>query len=125
MRAADRTPLLSEIVITLLFIILLCAPMLDAAYGGIFSYADEAIAILLVLWALLSRCGEKVGVHERRGLVAVGLLCTLGLVGNLVFGYQGSAFAIAVDLFTCTKIFVAYFAARIVLRGKGRCLRAF
>ena len=125
MRAADRTPLLSEIAITLLFIVLLCAPMLDAAYGGIFSYADEAITILLVLWALLARCAEKVGVHERRGLVAVGLLCILGLVGNLVFGYQGSAFAIAVDLFTCIKIFVAYFAARIVLRGKGRCLRAF
>ena len=125
MRAADRTPLLSEIVITLLFIVLLCAPMLDAAYGGIFSYADEAIAILLVLWALLSRCADKVGVHERRGLVALGLLCILGLVGNLAFGYQDSAFAVAVDLFTCIKIFVAYFAARIVLRGRGRCLRAF
>ena len=87
MRAADRTPLLSEIAITLLFIVLLCAPMLDAAYGGIFSYADEAITILLVLWALLARCEEKVGVHERRGLVAVGLLCILGLVGNLVFGF--------------------------------------
>ena len=125
MLTGDRTPFLSEIVIVLLFVGLLCAPMLDTAYGGVFSYADEVIAILLVLWALLSRCGEKVGIHERRGLAALGLLCILGLVGNLAFGYQDSAFAIAVDLFTCIKIFVAYFAARVVLRGKGRCLKAF
>lgn len=125
MRAADRTPLLSETFITLLFIALLCAPMLDEAFGGIFSYADEAITILLVLWATLARCGEKVGTYERRGLAALGLLCILGFVGNLVFGYQGNAFAIAVDFFTCIKIFVAYYSARVLLRGKRRCLKAF
>lgn len=125
MRVVDRTPLLSEIIITIFFVVLLCAPMLDATYGGIFSYADEVIAILLVLWAFLARAREKIGIHERRALVALVLLCILGLIGNLVFGYQSSAFAIAVDLFTCIKIFVAYFAARVVLRGRGRCLKAF
>ena len=33
--------------------------MLDAAYGGIFSYADEAIAILLVLWRFSPDVGRR------------------------------------------------------------------
>lgn len=125
MRALDKTPLLSEIIAVLLFIALLLAPILDAAYGGFFSYVDEAVTLILVLWALFAREGGKIGQHERKALTALALLCALGLAGNLVFGYQSSAFAIVVDLFTCVKIFVAYYSARIVLRGKGRCLRAF
>ena len=31
---ADKTPLVSEAILSLLFLGLLCAPMLDAAYGG-------------------------------------------------------------------------------------------
>ena len=54
MRSVDRTPLLSEIIAILLFIALLCAPMLDAAYGGVFSYADEIIVLILIFWALFA-----------------------------------------------------------------------
>jgi len=125
MRSVDRTPLLSEIIAILLFIALLCAPMLDAAYGGVFSYADEIIVLILIFWALFARDEKKVGLDECKSLIALGFLCVLGLIGNFVFGYQSSTFAIVVDLFTCVKIFVAYYSARIVLRGRGRCLRAF
>ena len=99
--------------------------MLDAAYGGFFSYVDEAAAVLLVLWAFFAKSPNKVGKNERKVFAALVILSVLGFAGNLIFGYQSSAVAIAVDFFTCIKIFIAYLAARIVLRGKRRCLKAF
>ena len=99
--------------------------MLDAAYGGVFSYMDEAATIALTAWALFAKRECKATRNERLALGSLGLLCSLGLVGNAVSGYQSSMFAIAVDLFTCVKIFVSFLAARIVLRGKSGCLGAF
>lgn len=101
--------------------------MLDASYGGIFSYADEAVTIVLVIWALFtkSKDRDRKSKNERVAIGALVALCGIGLLGNLAFGYQVSFFAIAVDLFTCIKIFIAFFASRIVLRGKERCLGAF
>lgn len=121
----DRTPLVSEIVLTLLLISLLCAPMLDAMYGGIFSYVDEMAVIILIIWALFAKQRHKVGTREKIALGALGGLCFLGLAGNLLFGYQGSPFAVAVDLFTCVKLFAAFLAARVVLQGRPGCLAAF
>lgn len=121
----DKSPLLSDVAIVLLFICLLLAPILDYAFGGLFSYADEAATILLVAWALLSKQTNKIGVHEGRALVCLVLICVFGLIGNVAHGYQGSLFAVAIDLFTCLKIFISYLAARIVLRGRESCLRAF
>lgn len=126
MRAAyDKSPLLSDIAVVLIFLSLLAAPILDYAYGGIFSYFDEFAALLLVAWALLVKRHDKVGVYERRALVCLFLLCALGLSGNVAHGYQDSVLAVVIDLFTCIKIFVSYLAARVIMQGRGGCLRAF
>lgn len=121
----DKSPLLSDIAVVFLFLGLLFAPILDYAFGGFFSYVDELAAILLTTWALLSGKKNKTGVHERRAIVCLTLICVLGFLGNVAYGCQSNLFAIAVDLFTCVKIFVSYLSARIVLRGRESCLRAF
>lgn len=121
----DKSPLLSDIAVVFLFLGLLFAPILDYAFGGFFSYVDELAAILLTTWALLSGNKNKTGVHERRAIVCLTLICVLGFLGNVAYGCQSNLFAIAVDLFTCVKIFVSYLSARIVLRGRESCLRAF
>lgn len=123
--SCDKSPLLSDIAVVFLFLGLLLAPIFDYAFGGIFSYADEFAAILLATWALLSGKKNLTGVHERRAVVCLTLICVLGLIGNLAYGYQNSFLAIAVDLFTCVKIFVSYLSAKIVLSGREGCLRAF
>lgn len=121
----DKSPLLSDIAVVFLFLGLLFAPILDYAFGGVFSYVDEVAAILLTTWALLSGKKSKTGIHERRAIVCLTLICVLGFLGNVAYGCQSSLLAIAVDLFTCVKIFVSYLSARIVLRGRESCLRAF
>lgn len=121
----DKSPLLSDIAVVFLFLCLLFAPIFDYAFGGVFSYVDELAAILLTAWALLSGKKNRTGVHERRAIVCLTLICVLGFLGNVAYGCQSSLFAIAVDLFTCVKIFVSYLSARIVLRGRESCLRAF
>lgn len=123
--AVDRTPLVSEIILVVLFALLLCAPMLDATYGGLFSYIDELAVILLIAWALLAKQKGKTNACERVALGALGVLCLFGLGGNWLFGYQGNSFAVAVDIFTCAKLFIAFFAARVVLRGRPGCYSAF
>lgn len=79
----------------------------------------------MTTWALLSGKKNKTGVHERRAIVCLTLICVLGFLGNVAYGCQNSLLPIAVDLFTCVKIFVSYLSARIVLRGRESCLRAF
>lgn len=123
--SSDKSPVLSDIAIVLLFLSLLFAPILDNSFGGVFSYADECAAILLAAWALLTRKRNKIGAHERRAIICLVLICILGVLGNVAYGYQDSVFAIAVDMFTCVKIFVSYLAARVILRGRDNCLRAF
>lgn len=121
----DKSPLLSDVAIVLLFLSLLAAPILDYVYGGIFSYVDECAALLLVVWALLAKRQDKLGMHEKRALVCLLLICAFGLFGNVAYGYQDSVFAIVIDLFTCIKIFVSYLAARVIMQGRGGCIRAF
>lgn len=121
----DKSPLLSDIAVVIIFLSLLFAPIFDYAFGGIFSYADEIAAVLLVTWALLTKQKDKAGVYERRALVCLVFMCALGVIGNIAYGYQDSVFAITVDLFTCTKIFVSYLAVRVILRGRDGCLKAF
>ena len=118
----DRTPRISDIGIVALFVALLVAPMLDAAFGGLFSYIDELTTIILVLWALLASC--KLDSHSRKMVVLMALICILGLIGNVYYDYQQSPFAILVDLFTCLKIFIALLSAKIVLRDKNRCIKS-
>ena len=93
--------------------------------GGVFSYVDEGAVLLLVAWALFSGSKRGVGVCDLVALGSLGSLLFIGLAGNALFGYQENAFAVAVDLFTCVKLFAAFYAARVVLRGNSGCLRAF
>ena len=111
--------------IVLLLALLLCSPMLDNAYGGLWSYADESATLLLAVWAVFSRSSVK---RERDMLLSLSGLVVfilISFIGNAMFGYQPSAFAILVDAFTCTKIFISYLAARIVLHSCTRCLSMF
>lgn len=121
----DRTPLVSEVIICILFCILLCAPMLDAMYGGVFSYADEVVTLLLVGWAIASNVSNKTGEDERRAIAALLVMCCIGVAGNIVYGVQESFFAVAVDMFTCVKVFICYLSARVLLKEKERCISFF
>jgi len=87
-----------------------------------FSYADELAAILLVGWGLFRKDKIVLNGGERIGILAVALLLALGLASNFVTGYQQSKFAIAVDAFTCFKVFAAYYGALQVVYGEERIL---
>lgn len=121
----DKTPLVSELLLVILFTLLLCAPMFDYAFGGMFSYVDEISCLIMAMFALLSRSHSRGDSHTKRIVLCLGMICFLGLCGNFIYGFQSNFLAIAADLFTCVKVFISYLAARILLFGRWRCLSAF
>lgn len=119
----DNSLKLTEAFVVLMFLFLLVSPILDATYGGLFSYTDEIVTLILVGWAI-SR-SDPLDNHSRRAILLMVALCILGLVSNVFSQYQKNYFAVFVDLFTCMKFFAAVIAARIVLSDKGRVFASF
>ncbi len=102
---------LSDFAILIMVGILVVAPMLENAGFAAFSYADESVTLIVVTCgALFSKVA--LGFKERAGVFCIFGVVVLGLLGNVLYGYQDSVFAIAVDAFTCLKMFAVYFAAK-------------
>ncbi|WP_297157455.1 O-antigen ligase [uncultured Ellagibacter sp.] len=105
----------------ILLVVLIVSPMLDGSIKA-FSYTDELTAILLVGWGLFRKDKVALNDGERIGILAVALLLALGLASNFATGYQQNNLAIAVDAFTCFKVFAAYYGALQVVHGEERIL---
>lgn len=120
-----KTLQVSELNLIMLFLLLLCAPMLDYAFGGLFSFVDELSCLIICAWAFLRACENKLGTHEKRSIAYMVIICILGCFGNLLYGFQTNIFGVAVDLFTCIKLFICYLSARVVLKDRRNCLSAF
>ena len=127
----DKSPLVSEVAIVVLFIMLLLAPILDNLFGGLFSYVDEIACVFLIVWMLLmrdSKHGTEINEdnkYDRRIVACLILICAFGFVGNLIFNYQANVLAIIVDFFTCVKFFLSYLAAKEILKKNPACLKTF
>lgn len=59
-----KTLQVSELNLIMLFLLLLCAPMLDYAFGGLFSFVDELSCLIICAWAFLRACENKLGTHD-------------------------------------------------------------
>lgn len=111
--------LVREAVQLLLFIILFLAPMLDGTFP-VFTNADELAAIVLVVWGIFRKDKIAFNYKERVGLYAMPILLVIGLTSNYITGYQQNTVAIAVDAFTCFKIFAAYYGALQVVHDEEK-----
>lgn len=110
-----------DLSIILCIIILTVSPILDYCGVGIFSYADEIVAIIIVFSSLFSSRIQRSEI-ERVGIICIYFCCIIGIVGNIFHAYQRNNFAIAVDAFTCLKMFAVFFAARRLFFGKHNLL---
>lgn len=88
-----------------------------------FTYIDELATLALLATAAIKslRSSETVlGQNAKRPLVALGLMCGVGLLGNMLWSIQEVRSAIAIDLFTCVKFPIALLSACIVFHGNDR-----
>jgi hypothetical protein len=92
------------------------------AYGGAFSYIDEAACILLAVASLKYRGGIEPAV--RGSLILLALLVVEGLVGTIANQIQLSSYAITIDVLTCSKFIVAV-AALFLILGSIHLTEAF
>ena len=120
-----KTLQVSELNLIMLFLLLLCAPMLDYAFGGCSRLSMNYLVSLSALGLFLRACENKLGTHEKRSIAYMVIICILGCFGNLLYGFQTNIFGVAVDLFTCIKLFICYLSARVVLKDRRNCLSAF
>lgn len=109
---------LSDLALVLIAALLVVSPMLESAGFSAFSYVDEAAAIVLVASGILAR-GARSSIADRVGVTCLIIVLCLGLMGNVLYNIQSSGFAVAVDAFTCLKMFAVFFAAKRLLAGRG------
>lgn len=112
---------LSDLALVLIAALLVVAPMLESAGFSAFSYVDEAAAIVLVASGILARTARS-SIADRVGVTCLSFVLCLGLMGNVLYGIQCNGFAVAVDAFTCLKMFAVFFAAKRLLAGRGALL---
>lgn len=87
-------------------------------YFNIFNYLDEGIALLLFASAILRIIGRKntehLNNHERIACAALFVFLLIGLAGNVFGGVQVAVLGILIDLFACSKFFLALISGFIV-----------
>lgn len=113
---------LFDLAILALVAITVVAPMFDNAGFQVFSYADELVTIIVVVSGMLFS-SAALGVKERTGVLCLFSVGIFGVLGNILYGYQDSVFAVAVDGFTCLKMFATYFAAKRLFSNHSELVR--
>lgn len=100
-----------DIVLLVLSVALVVAPILKVGMDTHFSYADEVVTLLLLGLCIFWHTGTLEKSDRVLGLFSI-ILFVIGVTGNIVFDIQDSPFAVAVDAFTCLKIFLVYLMTR-------------
>ena len=93
--------------IVLIFAFLLVENILEQ-YIPFLNYTDEIIAIFSIVGIFFKSTKITINKYEKKILASVGILVVIGVVGNLMFGYQTSIIAIVKDLLALVKLFVIY-----------------
>ena len=77
----------------------------------VFSYFDEIFAILVII-SIVMRCVRKSSMtrNEQLILVLLGLVCLVGIIGNLTSGIMKKPFPIFVDILSTVKVLISYYA---------------
>lgn len=97
---------LSNIKYALLFIIILCSNIITQ-YFSIFNYLDETITIICIPIIFYNTIKYK---RIPRIITIAILVCIIGLIGNIIYGYQVKIIAILKDLFAFLKMIIVYTA---------------
>ena len=93
--------------IELVFGFLLIENILEK-YIPFFNYTDEFITIFAIVGILFQGSKITLNKYERKVLVSVFFIVIIGLMGNLIFGYQESTVAISKDILALIKFFAVY-----------------
>lgn len=114
-----KTKFIDIILIIILFLFVFNAPLTEHI-SSVFSYIDDVtIAILILIFGIqLIRKKGKVYVekHEKIIFISFCLMYVLGLIGNIISGFQNNFFAILVDMLSWTKFFIAYIGLVNILK---------
>jgi len=119
---------LFEATFAVFFVLLFFQSELQNKIGFLFGYLDEIAALFLLAWAISIVASHRLSAFhdvDKKGIVFLMLVCVAGLLGNALYGLQPEFFAVAVDLLTCTKFFVAFWSLAVLasyydLRGAYR-----
>lgn len=114
-----------DIILFLLFCALAFENVFQTKISEYFSYLDEGITVLLLVWAVASallRQSATLCPDDAKYLVATVVLCIVGLTGNYLYEIQPNHFAILIDVVTCLKFVVAFMCAKVILDDKNTLL---
>ena len=113
-----------DLLLVTCFVLLAYANIIQMMFGGVFSYVDEAITILLSLTALASSRRSPSNNHVDRWIILCLLaLCIVGIMGNLIHKFQASWLNVAVDILACSRFFIMYCFARRIAYDSQKVLR--
>lgn len=107
-----------DAVLLVLFFLLAFENAFQNKISDSFSYLDEGITALLLVWAAISIIMKRNGFFhhdDAKYLAAIVGLCIIGVTGNLLYKIQPNSLAILIDAITCLKFTIAFLCAKIVV----------
>lgn len=95
-----------------------------------FTYIDETVTLLLLAGAVFCSLRRKRAFSEgirqlaNWAIACLAALAFVGLLGNIVYGYQVQFAPIAIDMFTCLKFPIALLSSILVFRQRKQLFLA-
>lgn len=120
-----RSCSLGELMVTLSYVLLVIAGVLQARLNDGFAYIDEFATILLCLVSIIEVLrGTFLDKASLRVLVAMTIFVVVGVASSAFSYIPRSVSSTAIDFFTCVKFFVMFLATELVLKnGANRVVR--
>lgn len=112
-QGGKRTYYVKSLIAVAIFLILIIVELVKS--GG---YLDEIIGVTSVFYIIFSR--KRI---ERRDLITIVILAIvvlIGIISNIAYGINDSAFSVAVDVVAETKLLLAYFAMKYFLSDREK-----
>ena len=107
-----------NLVLALIFLCLVSENILQTNINQVFAYIDEAAALFVTGWGIcscMSRGASAASSRLSKAFAVLTLTCAIGLLGNMANRVQPNNTAIAIDLFTCIKFFLAYWGCTQII----------
>ena len=84
-----------------------------------FSYLDDIFTVGFIFWAIIkSHNNKKLNKYEKSMMLLNFVLLCIGLIGNIISGYQTDYKSIIVDIVSCLKWFGIYLAGLVIFKDK-------
>lgn len=84
-----------------------------------FSYIDDIFTVGFIFWAIIkSHNNKKLNKYEKCMILLNFVLLCIGLIGNIISGYQTDYKSIIVDIISCLKWFGIYLAGLVIFKDK-------